>query len=401
MEANVTRISSDLSKAILRANPAYDLLLSDQVTPDLQNLLADLRRDPTFHGVLMPRRDSALGVKSVSRDVALLYSSLRAPGLLSRSPMRRLSAADRSDIVKLILDGVLEIAAQDSHGSENFVSGADAYHLLYGDEKPPPCHGAIAQLSKGALVYAQHLEISDRLSLSARLYFYNRQPASPYWIGVLPTDKSVARHLALRSPGPTSKMLSLNWTSVRPIPAYNGWRIWRTRRFPRSKRASYKLYVSPSVQCLPDALAATLVVLGSTHALRLKVGRDIYNLLRPDKLIVYFDGFDELHKVAEQLTPKLSGLHPHGVPFTAGLTPDGMLSWGMDPPDTQQALHWQERESWRLWLTNRLATALLLAKAARRPTLEPWLFALRRVQLEGIEPGTWHPDRTALRDSWT
>ena len=95
--------------------------------------------------------------------------------------------------------------------------------------------------------------------------------------------------------------------------------------------------------------------------------------------------------MAAQLSSELAGCPSQGVPFTAELAgSEGLLSWGMDPPRSQHMLEWQERESWRLWVTNRLALALV---AARRDggLLEPWQYALARIELEGIDATTWTP----------
>jgi hypothetical protein len=82
------------------------------------------------------------------------------------------------------------------------------------------------------------------------------------------------------------------------------------------------------------------------------------------------------------------------VPFTAALDDDGLLSWGVDPPAAQHLLNWQPRESWRLWLTNRLANALLTARGTPAPTAkprEPWEYALERLRLDGVDTDTWAP----------
>jgi hypothetical protein len=68
-----------------------------------------------------------------------------------------------------------------------------------------------------------------------------------------------------------------------------------------------------------------------------------------------------------------------------------LLSWGIDPPRQKGALSWQERESWRLWITNRLATAILAAKKTQSDGLEPWRFALERLRLENVDTETWTP----------
>jgi hypothetical protein len=90
---------------------------------------------------------------------------------------------------------------------------------------------------------------------------------------------------------------------------------------------------------------------------------------------------------------KLSGCPLHGVPFTAELAGGGLLSWGIDPPAEKQTVPWLERESWRLWVANRLASALLLAKTSTKADIQPWRFALERLRLEGVDTQTWAPSR--------
>jgi hypothetical protein len=63
----------------------------------------------------------------------------------------------------------------------------------------------------------------------------------------------------------------------------------------------------------------------------------------------------------------------------------------MDPPAEPGTPLWQERASWRLWVTNRLATALLSAKTSALQTMEPWQFALERLRLEGVDIASWTP----------
>jgi hypothetical protein len=86
----------------------------------------------------------------------------------------------------------------------------------------------------------------------------------------------------------------------------------------------------------------------------------------------------------------LPNIPSQGVPFTSELDENGLLSWGIDPPSNEQALKWQERESWRVWLTNRLAIGIMSAKNADS-SLEAWQFALYRLQQEGVDPKTWQP----------
>ena len=80
-----------------------------------------------------------------------------------------------------------------------------------------------------------------------------------------------------------------------------------------------------------------------------------------------------------------------GVPFTAEIGGEGLLSWGVDPAQERHRLAWEGPVSWRLFVTSRLARALLHARHESGPGLEPWRFALERLRLEGVDISTWTP----------
>jgi hypothetical protein len=99
----------------------------------------------------------------------------------------------------------------------------------------------------------------------------------------------------------------------------------------------------------------------------------------------------QLAELAAAAAPALSGCPPHGVPFTAALTPDGLLSWGVDPPRSSCLPGWRGVESWRLWVTDRLARALLRARSLGCADLPPWRYARLRLALEGVDTAEWLP----------
>jgi hypothetical protein len=132
-------------------------------------------------------------------------------------------------------------------------------------------------------------------------------------------------------------------------------------------------------------------VLADVRALHFKIANNAVGLLRPDKIVIYFWNFENLKEAAMRIATRLAGCPVQGVPFTAGITQDGLLSWGIDPVPKNSPLTSREWESWRLWTTNRLATALLAAKGAKTNRLEPWRFALERLRLEGVDTNTWTP----------
>ena len=66
------------------------------------------------------------------------------------------------------------------------------------------------------------------------------------------------------------------------------------------------------------------------------------------------------------------------------------LSWGIDPPESDRALHWAGPKSWRLWVANRLGAAMAIAKSTSN-TVEPCQFAILRARRHGIDVETWTP----------
>jgi hypothetical protein len=179
----------------------------------------------------------------------------------------------------------------------------------------------------------------------------------------------------------------------------SGWISWSSKiEFRRGKDdLTYKLYVSPRPERIREAFEIVVRVLSDFSETPFKIGHNAAGLLRPDKLVAYFLDRETLDEVAALLARELAGCEAHGVPFSAGLDDSGLLSWGVDPPDSDVALHWRGRESWRLWVAKRLGSAMAMARASRRSSVEPWQFALARARRHGIDTNTWAPSATLWR----
>jgi hypothetical protein len=377
--------------AEFRANPEYQLVLFDRLLPEQQDALRDLTKDPDFYGVLIAQEDNARNMKSVCRDTALLLFTLSQPGPLPAYVRATLGEKCNRAVAELVLDGVLEIGREGQ-----FVCGSEAYDLIYGERPVGDAKGSLARLAQAALEYGQALDIDESAKLSARLYFYNRLPLSPRWKRRFPGPDAVAAYLGIEGGSANRRLLEGRWTRMKLSPPFDGWFQWesRTSRMPEAEAGQgYKLYVSPHPEFVRDAFQTVLEILPETSAHHFKVGNDAAGLLRPDKIVVYFWKFEELQAAAKQIAERLVGCPAQAVPFTAGISSqdEGLLSWGIDPPREKGALAWQERESWRLWITNRLATALLTAKRAQTGGIEPWRFALERLRLEHVDTETWTP----------
>lgn len=389
-------LETGLSDVRLRSNPDYELILFDRLAREQQDALRDLQDDPDFYGILRPRAGTSLGIKSVDQQTALLYLTMQQAGLLPQYVQRMLGQSGANAVIALVLDGILEI----EHGA-SFVSGAAAAPLLTDHRSSDGATNRNAALSIEALKYGQALKLDDVRQLSYRLYSYNREPLSPAWHRRLPTGEVVTAYLGLDHDGTIARHLSEQWLALPDGPAQTGWRSWRSRRHRRTdhqKVATYKLYISPRGEYITEAFAALVAVTHEMKAFAFKIGRDVYGLLRPDKLVAYFTDFDDLAQTAEALRSRLNGLPAQGVPFTAGVTSDGLLSWGMDPPKSAQTPLLKQGESWRLWLTNRLARALVDAQASPIEQMEPWEYALRRLALDGVDTATWAPAGHIWRD---
>jgi len=391
-----------LLTARLRANPLYDLVLYDRLSAPERTALAELAKDPGFYGVLRHRDSATPSLKSVDRDTALLFLTLREPAELPSYVRAQLGQAAMRTVARLVADGVLEV---ESGGA--YLSGAAALaRLPMSGGKPAPGErgGRIATLSVAALRYGQALALNDPALLTWRLYAYNRQPLTPRWQRLVPDPEAMARHLGIGAGGAHRKLLDSAW-----LPAeMAGWMAWFAR--PRAGEAgeggpgrrsggpTWKLYVSPRAEALAESFGAVLEALTAARALQFKVGCDAGGLLRPDKVVAYFPSYERLAAAAGSVLARLDGAPAQGVPFTAEIGGGGLLSWGVDPPDAERSVLGGGRESWRVWVSHRLAWALSAAQTSARKTpdalvepIEPWRFALERVRLEGVDTETWAP----------
>ena len=387
----------ELQVRTFRANPRLELVPFERLSDAERGWLAPCEADPGFYGVLRPRippsdaGGAGLGIKSVDRDTALLFLTLREPGPLPAYLRRSLGAEAGRVAARLVADGVLEVV--DGAG---FVAGAAALPLLAAEpEEAALGRGRTAALSLAALRYGADLvaaggEGPTPIALSERLYGYNRLPLTPDWKRRLDGPGGAPALLGLDAGGGARAALDRGW---REAPTTRSWHAWQARAASPGAGVAYKLYVSALPAALPEAVPEILAGLAAARSPLFKVGAGAAGLLRPDKMVAYFPDLEALLRGAEELRGRLAGVPAQGVPFTAGVDEDGLLSWGMDPPAAAQSPLWGGRESWRFWLTNRLARALLAARAAGSAAApaEPWRFALARLRLEGVDVASWTP----------
>ncbi|HKO54512.1 MAG TPA: hypothetical protein VJ276_01465 [Thermoanaerobaculia bacterium] len=360
-----------------RSSPHIELKRLGELAAEQREPFRELESDPDFYGLFVPRPPLLINLKSVARQTADLFRALATPSRLDAALLADDGYAD--DVIDLVLDGILEIESGDG-----FVCGADALPLVSTPVGAPEVRDAVARLSRDALLYAQDLETADPQLLTTALYLYNRIPMSLFWKARFAGRDAILAHLG------ADRVLEREWRAWNAT----GWLGWSSKASPPrgADDVTHKLYVSPRPEQIRDAFAVVVRVLSSFPGTAFKIGDSAGGLLRPDKLVTYFVSREQLDEAAAELLRELAGCDAHGVPFTAGIDDAGLLSWGVDPPESDRALSWLQRESWRLWVVQRLGAALSMGKSARSASaVEPWRFAVERARRQGVDVATWTP----------
>jgi hypothetical protein len=377
---------ASLAERRFRAHPDYEYVPFRQLSAHEQRELADLLDDRQYSGILRPRPSSGLRAKAVCADTAELFVSLADEGPLPLEFVARLCDGGADELLDLVVGEVLQVWC------DGFVSGPAAHHALgqstAGDALDV---GPLAALSLAAIRHAARLPIDDPVLLAAQLYFYNRIPITSRWRRRITSPADCLAYLGLAD-GALAKVVDARWQRTSDPQASTGWHSWATRqREPRLRNPlTYKLYLSPTLEALPETLAAAIEVFAEEGINRFKVGRDLAGLARPDKLVAYSSDFQRIERAGQRLADLLRDAPDHGVPFTAALSAGRLISWGLDP-DPEAFDPSGTGSSWRTWIATRLATALIDAKKSGVRSIEPWRFALDRVARDGIDTRSWTP----------
>jgi len=380
-----------------RSNPRYELMEWNRLSQSEQQALTGLSKNEEAFGLFVPvHEDPQLTYKVAYKEVALLYYTLLHQQVLPAYTRLEEKEEMNESIARLVLEGVLEMEWQ-----EEFVSGAAAHQAIYEVHQPPECKRSpdrdasrISDLSLQALEYAILLEELDTRSIASRLYNYNTLPDVAERMSAFRTLTGLEDFLGIAPGAPYEWQLNRHWQK-HTASAESKWISWSRKGVQQDRKESdltYKLYISPNWEALPKTLVLSIKALSSSAAFSFKIGNDPHGLLRSDKMVVYFQRYEDLLQTAAALEPALDGVEAQGVPFTAQLDKKGLLSWGVDPPGAD-VLENFEGGSWRARLTDKLAAAITNAKAAGLQRQDILPYALHKIGLEGLDTGTWTPGR--------
>jgi len=374
----------DFQTTRLRSNPRLRLVPFDECDERERRLLEPLAEDSYFYGILAPPDTSSAPAKSMSRDAALLFMSLREPACVPHLLTSLFGANVEERLRELVLDGVFEI----ERGGV-FTSGTAALPQLSRDVGVTS-NSRVGQLSADAIAYVIAAEGLSPSEAAARLYMYNRVPCTAALQRKFAGDDAVVAFLT----GETAlaKQLQKHW--VREV-SQEAWLVWH--RAGSATSLGFKLFISPILDGLPKTFQVAVDAFLRVKCSHFKVGRTAFGLLRPDKFVAYFDSLEQVKEAAELIRASTSGIAAQGVPFTGAIDAEGLTSWGMDPPKFEQVMAWQEHQSWRQRVTERLAVYTLAAKESGAENVLD--FALQRIGLDGVNPDTWTPNLAIWRGS--
>jgi len=385
-----------------RLNPVFKITPVAQLTEEQRRKFEHITRSSDIYGLLHASSDAKVTVKALNRPMVEFLEEFHEPKKLSDLPPH-LTQGPESDIrnliIRLVLDSVLEVRT-----GERFISGVDAVNELL-----PAAHGRVKQrdgaanfiqaLSRDALELAFKIPFKHAVSLSNFLYGYNTLPLCRSQRDRFPDGQSVAHFLGIDTdstwPGMERRIKPkpVERDETGEIKTYDRvWRFWYLRKPSEAKdKLNFKVYVSPVLDDLPAAFRIVRETAADSGAYSMKTARNVTELFRPDRLVIYFYELEKARNYALHLADRTKELGAQGVPFTYQVSPDNPgVSMGVDPPRK-----FGERNSWRGYVTQNLALAI--QGALRTSARAPMEYVATQMHLLGIDTVEWRPSA----DDWT
>lgn len=242
----------------------------------------------------------------------------------------------------------------------------------------------LEQLSLAALRTTAQGAVTDRAVVAQRLYRFGTTPRTAAAERDLGPEDDPMGVLGLCMGGATRRRLDREYAPT----VITGWYAFTRLPLDTAAVTACKLYVSPRPDAIGEAFHRLVDVFAGAGVRSFKVGRGIEGLLRPDKIVAYFDDRAHLDAVARALSTRLRHTPAQGTPFTCAIDAEGLLSWGVDPPPGRTPA------SWRAWVTRFLA-ASLVARMHEAPDRRA-AGALADLRDAGVDGTVWLPGATTF-----
>jgi len=382
---------------IFRLNPILSITPVEELSETQRRKFRRIISRKEVYGFLHAPPEARLTVKALNRKLADFLTAFRTPMKItdySRTFLEEAGEEKRQFIVQLVLDSVLEVR----HG-DAFISGVDAVNkvlLRAAGERVATVFDSGNQTQKltaEAMELALNSALRQPRDISAFLYNYNRIPMSREWRHRLPDEGAVARYLGLSSDGTWPQMpAGIRPREVKydeqgnPSAFDQFWRYWAFRDKDISKEApSYKVYINPVPGDFAEVFGIVRRDITDSRAYSMKIGRNVTEVLRADKFIVYFSVYSDAVDFANGLSGRLQGYRSQGVPFSHQVNPENpLITIGVDPPRKLG-----EANSWRHYITDKVALAI--QGAWRSGTKDPMEHIHTYMRMTGIDSINWRP----------
>ena len=374
-----------------RTTSCFCLQEWSQLPPDEQQMLSALPDSDAVYGIFYPV-DTAGGrtAKVAYGELAFLYLHLQQASTIPHCFLSKNDENFQKTIAQLVLDEILEI-----ENAGTFVSGAEAACILY---KPEvfnlclPVDNTLA-ISLQALAYGYQLRGLTAGEMAERLYTFNtiardEKIKEPFF-----AKQTVINWLVAGFAAEELAQLTEQWLFCDPSENFP-WFSWQKQKrpgfFSSQHSPCFKLYINSIIDQVPAVFQKTVPVLTAGHALSFKIAATPQGLFRPDKMVAYFENKPSLMQTALYLEKELKGFAAQCVPFTCQLDQEGLLSWGLDPSQTD-VFALIEGGSWRTAATDQLALAVLQAQAQNISWEEALPFIRAKLFAAGINMNDWSP----------
>ncbi|NCD68258.1 hypothetical protein [Mucilaginibacter agri] len=257
-------------------------------------------------------------------------------------------------------------------------------------ENIPIFSDANRMLSFKAIEYASNLALLGVKNIGTRLYLYGRIPISPDWLLQFPQSKTLYEAIIVNNQN-AAELLTSQWIE-KQAPIHNDrWTIFLNKNWERKSFSSapYKLYVNLHPDSILDEFNTVVNHFATFDVPIFKFSKDVFNLLRPDKIVAYLMDFNTLITLGKALSVALKSAKVQPLPFTAAFDESGVVSCGFDPPAklTQSFA----ATSWRSVITELIARALsegYRSNMARKELVQNVNFKLDAI---GIDTEKWLP----------
>ena len=255
---------------------------------------------------------------------------------------------------------------------------------MIGNGNSLPC----ASIAASAIALSQRRALCGQLDCAAFLYRFNTFPQQ--WVKTHALG-NYADWLLNEGLGASPGLLSRFHRLFDPAGESKDWRFWtridESHSSPRAEPCP-KLYLGVSPNHLIVALQHVAEAILAVPPTTMKFPKTSKVALRPDKLILYFETFEELERCAERMSQLLPlSLEGQSVPFTKRTEGCKFLFTASDPVMSKDDDH---HVSWRSSVTDRLNACILESLPNSHAGLSTFLSEVSRGMSEsGFDLHDW------------